>query len=248
MFTKKITESDAFLDLPLSTQTLYFHLCMNADDEGFVNNPKKIARMVGSNDDDMRLLIAKAFVLRFDDKGIIVIKHWWMHNYIRKDRFKPTEYLEEREFLYLKDNRAYTLDESQGTPLKSVGIPNDNQMDTQNRIDKNRLDKNRIDKNGDLKQAKELFEKLWKEYPRKKGKGAVSDTQKKKLLKIGYDELSRAICRYRDYVSGKDEQYIMYGSRFFNTGYQDYLDKNYDMPKTPKQNDNSNQDSEWQVV
>ena len=85
MFTQKITESDAFLDMPLSTQALYFHLCMNADDDGFVKNPKRIARMMGAGDDDMKLLIAKAFVIAYES-GVIVIKHWRMHNLIRKDR------------------------------------------------------------------------------------------------------------------------------------------------------------------
>jgi hypothetical protein len=108
MFTKKITESDAFLDMPSSTQALYFHLNMSADDDGFVNNPKKIQRMVGSSDDDMKLLIAKKFIITFDS-GVIVIKHWKMHNYIQNDRYKPTDYVDEKSMLELKKNKAYTL-------------------------------------------------------------------------------------------------------------------------------------------
>ena len=87
MFTQKITESDAFLEMPMSSQALYFHLCMNADDDGFVKNPKSIQRTVGCNDDDLKLLIAKRFILPFDT-GVIVIKHWRMHNLLRKDRYK----------------------------------------------------------------------------------------------------------------------------------------------------------------
>ena len=79
MFTQKITESDAFLDMPLSTQALYFHLCMNADDDGFVKNPKRIARMMGASDDDMRLLVAKSLVILYES-GVIVIKHTPMQN------------------------------------------------------------------------------------------------------------------------------------------------------------------------
>ena len=90
---------------------LYFHFCMNADDDGFVNNPKKIQRMCGASDDDFRLLIAKSFVLTFDS-GIIVIKHWKMHNYIQSDRYVPTDYVEEKSMLGLKKNKAYTFDES----------------------------------------------------------------------------------------------------------------------------------------
>lgn len=111
MFTKKITESDAFLDMPSSTQMLYFHLSMNADDDGFVNNPKKIQRMCGSSDDDFKLLVAKSFVILFDS-GIIVIKHWKMHNYIQNDRYRPTDYVDEKSMLGLKKNKAYTLDEN----------------------------------------------------------------------------------------------------------------------------------------
>ena len=111
MFTKKITESDEFLEMQSSTQMLYFHFCMNADDDGFVNNPKKIQRMCGASDDDFRLLIAKSFVLTFDS-GIIVIKHWKMHNYIQSDRYVPTDYTDEKSMLGLKKNKAYTFDES----------------------------------------------------------------------------------------------------------------------------------------
>lgn len=109
MFAKKITESDSFLDMPSSTQMLYFHLSMNADDDGFVNNPKKIQRMCGASDDDFKLLIAKSFVILFES-GIIVIKHWKMHNYIQSDRYRPTDYVEEKSMLGLKKNKAYTLD------------------------------------------------------------------------------------------------------------------------------------------
>ena len=131
MFTQKITESDAFLDMPLSAQALYFHLCMNADDDGFVKNPKRIARMMGANDDDFSLLILKSFVIKYET-GVIVIKHWRMHNLLRKDRYNETEYLEEKSMLNIKENGAYTLDRNQGKPLVSTKWqPNGNQMATQ---------------------------------------------------------------------------------------------------------------------
>lgn len=107
MFAKTIIDSDAFLDMPLSTQALYFHLSMRADDDGFVNNPKKIQRMIGASDDDCKLLVAKKFLIAFDT-GVIVIKHWKMHNYIQNDRYKPTVYQEERATLSLDGNKAYT--------------------------------------------------------------------------------------------------------------------------------------------
>lgn len=108
MFAKTIIDSDAFLDMPLSTQSLYFHLSMRADDDGFINNPKKIQRMVGASDDDLKLLIAKRFIIPFES-GIVVIKHWRIHNYIREDRRKDTVYQEEMSRLTTKDNGAYSL-------------------------------------------------------------------------------------------------------------------------------------------
>ena len=107
MFAKAIIDSDAFLDMPLSTQALYFHLSMRADDEGFVGNPKKIQRMIGASDDDCKLLVMKRFILTFES-GIIVIKHWKIHNYIQTDRFKETTYLEEKATLMLDGKKAYT--------------------------------------------------------------------------------------------------------------------------------------------
>lgn len=107
MFAKTIIDSDAFLDMPLSAQALYFHLSMRADDDGFVNNPKKIQRMIGASDDDCKLLVLKRFILTFES-GVIVIKHWKIHNYIQKDRYKETVYLEEKSTLALTENNAYT--------------------------------------------------------------------------------------------------------------------------------------------
>lgn len=108
MFAKTIIDSDVFLDMPLSTQALYFHLSMRADDDGFINNPKKIQRMIGCGDDDLKLLVAKKFLILFES-GVIVIKHWRMHNYIQKDRYKETVYIEEKGMLEIKENKAYTF-------------------------------------------------------------------------------------------------------------------------------------------
>ena len=109
MFAMTIIDSDAFLDMPLTTQALYFHLSMRADDDGFLNNPKKIQRVVGASDDDLKLLAAKNFIIPFES-GIVVIKHWKIHNYIQKDRYKATVYKEEKSMLTEKKNGAYTLD------------------------------------------------------------------------------------------------------------------------------------------
>lgn len=129
MFAKTIIDSDAFIDMPLSTQALYFHLSMRADDDGFINNPKRIQRMIGCADDDLKVLMAKRFLLPFDS-GVVVIKHWKIHNYIRSDRYKPSIYEAERALLRVKENGAYTDSLTDGMPL---GIPNGYQMDTQDR-------------------------------------------------------------------------------------------------------------------
>lgn len=143
MVAKEIVGSDAFMDMPLSTQALYFHLITEADDDGFISAARKIQRMIGANDDDLRLLIAKGFLIAFEN-GVCVIKHWLMQNQIRKDRYKATVYFDEKSRLYLKSNGAYTLDESKGTPLgnqmETNGLPNGNQMETQYSIDKNSID------------------------------------------------------------------------------------------------------------
>lgn len=133
MFAKTIIDSDSFLDMPLSAQSLYFHLAMRADDDGFINNPKKIQRMIGASEDDCKLLIAKKFVIVFDT-GVIVIRHWKLHNYIQKDRYKPTIYQDERGLLDTEPNGTYT-----------ECIRNGYDLDTQVRLGKVRVGKDRIE-------------------------------------------------------------------------------------------------------
>ena len=142
MFTQKIIDSDPFLDMPLSTQALYFHLNMRADDDGFVNNPKRIQRTIGASEDDLKLLIAKRFVIGFDN-GVIVIKHWRMHNTLRKDRYNPTQYQEEYAMLEIKDNNAYT--EKPVDQLATTWQPNGNHLEPQYSIDKYSLVEDSID-------------------------------------------------------------------------------------------------------
>lgn len=109
MFAKTIIDSDAFIDMPITARLLYYDLGMRADDDGFVNSPKKIMRMVGASQDDLAILITKKFIIPFEN-GVVVIKHWRIHNYIQKDRYKPTKYVDEKSQLTVKDNGAYTLD------------------------------------------------------------------------------------------------------------------------------------------
>ena len=123
MFAKTIVLSDAFLDMPLSARCLYFTLGMLADDDGFVNSPKSVMRQVGASMDDLNILLAKRFILDFDS-GIIVIKHWRIHNYIQKDRYKGSKYIEEKSSLIIDENGAYT------ECIQDVSI-----LDTQDRLE-----------------------------------------------------------------------------------------------------------------
>lgn len=147
MFDKTITNSDEFIEMPISCQVLYFHLSMNADDDGFVNNWKSIMRMIGTKEDDLKVLIAKQFIIPFES-GVIVIKHWRINNFLRKDRHNDTKFQKELSMLGINESQEYVW--------LTSGQPS---------IDKNRLDKNSIDKNiyGEFKNVKltdEEYEKL----------------------------------------------------------------------------------------
>lgn len=121
MFDIEIVDTDLFLEMPPSTQNLYFHLGMRADDDGFVSNPRKIIRLINSTEDDLKVLIAKKFIIPFES-GIIVIRHWKINNYLRADRYTETIYTEEKKLLNQDENGIYNL-----------GIPNGNQRYTQYR-------------------------------------------------------------------------------------------------------------------
>lgn len=163
MFSLDVVNSDAFLDMPLSAQALYFHFGMRADDDGFVPNPRRIQAYIGASMDDLKLLAAKRFILTFDS-GIIVIKHWRLHNYIRKDRYKPTLYQDEKKTLFIKRNGVYTdhplppgeaygekslpeasADDAEDDPpglgdeMTTKRQPNDNQMTPQDKVSKDKL-------------------------------------------------------------------------------------------------------------
>ena len=160
MFSLKIVDSDLFLDMPLSSQCLYFHLSMRADDDGFVNNPKKIIKIIGANEDDLKILIAKGFVIVFD-QGIIVITHWKINNFIRKDRYKPTMYIEQKQQLYQTENGAYISEEKVGCHLVNQRLSSG-----QPSIDKGRLDKVSIDKEreGEIEKDKKSTPNFYGEF------------------------------------------------------------------------------------
>ena len=129
MFNNSVVGSDEFLEMPDSSQNLYFHLSMQADDDGVVDNWKSIMRMTGKKEDDLKILITKSFIIPFDT-GILVIRHWRLNNYIQKDRYKETIYKDEKQLLSTDSNNVYNLD-----------------TNCIHSIDKNRLDKISIEKN-----------------------------------------------------------------------------------------------------
>lgn len=149
MFTGKITDSDAFLDMPHSAQALYFQLNMDADDDGVVSSPKMVMRKVRAADDDLNLLIIKRFVLVLpNNPGIVVIKHWWMHNTLRADRYKPSVYSEDVKRLGIKENKAYT------DAISIDWQPSGNQAAPQYRLEEISIDKESIE---EVKEKKKKF-------------------------------------------------------------------------------------------
>ena len=146
MMSKKIIDTDNFLDMPQSTQCLYFHLLLRADDDGFIQSPKSIMRITGCKDDDLKLLIAKGFVIGFET-GVIVIRHWRIHNYVQSDRYSKSE-LPEAKSVELK-NKVYEVVEPPINPdntcMDTKCIQNGYNLDTQIRIDKRREEENRIE-------------------------------------------------------------------------------------------------------
>lgn len=141
MMSKSIIKSDTFLDMPATTQNLYFHMLLDADDDGFINAPKSIMRMIGAKDDDMKVLAAKQFVIPFES-GVVVIKDWKIHNYIQNDRYKPST-LPERDLLNIQKDKTYTLKSDVSRMdtecIQTVSIGKD-------RLGKDRLGKDRIGK------------------------------------------------------------------------------------------------------
>lgn len=143
-----LIDSDSFLDMPLSAQALYFHMLMRADDDGFINSPMRLIRTIGCNNDDYKLLIAKGLILTFET-GVIVIKHWRLHNYLRKDRYHESVCQEEKEQLYLEDDGVYTFENTGEKVKKDTGQPSGNQVTTNGcpRLGKVRLGKVSLNNN-----------------------------------------------------------------------------------------------------
>jgi hypothetical protein len=184
MFSQDIVSSDAFLDMPISSQVLYFHLAVRADDDGFVS-PKMVMRVIGSSSDDLKVLITKRFLLPFES-GVVVVKHWLIHNLIRADLYKETLYKKEKSMLGLNDNGAYTELRDGVSELKQIESPEwlkkrrgelrtANVPQTVPRLGKVRLGKDRLGEESTTSD----FASFWSSYPVKKGKGNAEKSWEK---------------------------------------------------------------------
>lgn len=198
MFAKTIIDSDAFLDMPVTSQLLYFHLSMRADDDGFINQPKTIMRMIGCKDDDLKLLIVKKFIIPFET-GIVVIKHWKIHNYIRTDRYTETKYKNEKALLMLDENNAYTSGIPTDNQLSTDGIPMVDKMDTQDRLGKDSIEE---DSKKEIYKEKKPIKHKYGEY----NNVLLTDEELQKL-KTEYSDYQERIERLSAYIASKGNKY-----------------------------------------
>jgi len=200
MISLKVIDTDEFMDMPQTTQLLYYNFAMRADDDGFVANPKRIVKMTGSNDDDLKVLVAKKYIIPFDS-GVCVIRHWRIHNYIQKDRYTETEYIKERDNLALIKGKYEHKDKC---------IQNVSKKDTQVRLGKVRIGKDNINT---------LFEKFYSIYPKKIAKPVSLKSFTKlepdeALLKVILSDIDR---RKKSEAWKKDGgRYIPYPATYLN--------------------------------
>lgn len=232
MFAKSIIESDPFMDMPAEAQMLYIHLCMACDDDGFCDKPRSIMRQCGASQDSMRLLITKKFVLEFDknDGFIVVMKHWRMNNYIRKDSYHETKYKEFMRELYYDENQSYSMNPGDGhvpcipeahpepvpIPAQTCDEPvtdpaqiRDESL-TQDRIGKDidRIGKGRIGKEKQMREEDDGFVQFWDAYPKKTGD--IRQAYQEYLFaldSVKADELLKAI---RDQTAGSSDKDLQY--------------------------------------
>lgn len=211
MFSKKIVETDIFMEMSPTAKLLYFYLNMSADDDGFVGNPKTIKLISGATDDDLKILIAKQFIIPFDS-GVIVIKDWKIHNYIQKDRYNQTQYLDEKKQLLVEENGSYTK-----------CIQDVSKLDTQDRLGKDRLGKdnnNMSDKSDDVIPYSEIISYL----NDKTGRSFRNVDANKKLIKARWNEGFKV----EDFKTVIDNMVTNWSGKIFNG----VPAENYLQPKT----------------
>lgn len=250
MFTQKITESDSFTTLPPTTQCLYFHLCMSADDDGFSNKIRQAMFNAHADQNDFEMLVQKRFILPFDS-GVIVIKHWRMHNLIRSDRYHETDYVEEKASLILKKNGVYTDVPPCGIPcdnqMATNGIPSDNQMEPEVRLGKVRLGyKESKEKKEDInyQEVADLYNDTCVSLPRLR---TLSDSRKRAiktlLKKHTLEELKEVFTKAEasDFMKGNNDRNWVANFDWIikDSSFAKIIDGNYDNKTGAKPNKNS---------
>lgn len=240
MFSKQITDTDEFLDMPASAQNLYFHLNMHADDDGFLGNAKTIRRMIGASDDDLKILLVKQFVLIFPD-GVAVIKDWHIHNYIQKDRYHPTVYENDKKKLSLNHINQYemqsprkaveSVDQKDVSELDTPSIHHVGEADTETR-----LDKSKSKRKGTAKDAKPLipYKEIIDYLNQKTGQGLKPTTKAyRQLIRARWGEgyklqdFKRVIDNKAfEWQGTKFWQYMTPKTLFAPTHFNEYLNAN----------------------
>lgn len=248
MFSKQITDTDAFLDMPATAQNLYFHLNMHADDDGFLGNAKTIRRMIGASEDDLKVLVAKQFILIFPD-GVAVIRDWHIHNYIQKDRYHPTVYEKDKQKLKVNNTKQYEL-QLPKKPIESAiqedvsevdtsCIQDDNKMDTEVRLGKVRLGKSKNNKKGTSQSAEPIPYKGIIDYLNKKtGQNLHSTTKSyQRLIKARWNE-GYTLQNFKTVIDNKAFEwqgtefwkYMVPRTLFAASHFDDYLNANKRKP------------------
>lgn len=222
MFSLNVVDTDKFLDMPITTQALYFHFGMRADDDGFVSSPKKILKIANCSNDDLRLLVAKGYIIPFET-GVVVITDWKKNNFIRSDRHKPTQYQDELKRLSICGG-SYMLN--------TVGIPNDNQVtyqrETQVSIDKDSIDKNKyiVEQSPTMCPFKEIIEYL-NQRTSKNYKYSSKATQRhiRARIKEGFslEDFKRVIDWKVSEWAGTDMEKYLRPETLFGTKFEGYL-------------------------
>ena len=236
MFSLNVVDTDKFLDMPITTQALYFHFGMRADDDGFVASPKKILKIANCTNDDLRLLVTKGYIIPFET-GVVVITDWKKNNFIRSDRRKPTQYQEEMKRLSISGG-SYILN--------TVGIPNDNQVtyqrETQVSIDKDSIDKNKyiVEQSPTMCPFKEIIEYL-NQRTGKKYKDSTKATQRhiKARIKEGFslEDFKRVIDWKASEWTGTDMEKYLRPETLFGTKFEGYLNA-APIPKKMREEEN----------
>lgn len=229
MFSLDVVDTDQFLEMPVTTQALYFHLGMRADDDGFISSPRKTMKIANCTNDDLRLLISKGYIIPFET-GIVVITDWKKNNFIRNDRYKPTQYQKELK----------TLSVSGGSyVLNAVGIPSDNQtvyqMEPQVRLGKDSIDKYIVEQNSTGYPFKEIIEYL-NNRSGKNYRYTTKATQKhiRARFEEGFslEDFKRVIDWKTSEWLGNDkmERYLR-PETLFGTKFESYLNESPTLPK-----------------